>query len=141
MPDTYRIDVGVELETLTCCAAGCGITFAVPVRWSRQRRLDHVDWYCPNGHTQYFPGKSDVEELQEQLATANGNLNYYRGLANERREDINKLEKQRTSLKGQVTKLKKRAVAGVCAFCHRRFGDYAAHMATEHPSERTDAED
>jgi hypothetical protein len=141
MPETMRIEVGLELDTITCSADGCGITFAVPSWWAHERRRDHATWYCPNGHRRCWPSKSDIEKLQEQLATANGNLNYYRDLSRRRSEEIGRIERQRTSLRGQVTKLKKRATAGMCAFCHRRFGDYASHMATKHPKEPFEGED
>jgi hypothetical protein len=35
--------------------------------------------------------------------------------------------------KAQVTKLKKRASAGVCPCCNRTFSNMARHMAHQHP--------
>ena len=35
--------------------------------------------------------------------------------------------------KGVVTRLKKRAIAGVCPCCNRTFQQLAAHMAHKHP--------
>lgn len=55
----------VEMEVITC--GECGISFALPARFLDERRKDHKGFYCPSGHSRYFPGKSDEEKLREKL--------------------------------------------------------------------------
>lgn len=55
-----------ELETIDC--RNCFMTIAVPAGFIRERRRDHKTFYCPNGHQNFFPGKSDLEQLQEQVS-------------------------------------------------------------------------
>jgi hypothetical protein len=128
------IEIGITLETIVCGSEGCGIIFALPETWLRERRRDHKTFYCPNGHNRYYPQKSDEEILREQLATAQGNLNYYQNLAKNRSKEILTLERSRAALKGQTTKLRKRAANGVCAACNRSFSNVARHMASKHPA-------
>jgi hypothetical protein len=58
------------VSTINC--ANCGITFDLPDHFEEKRRNDHATFYCPNGHSQYFPGKTKeqkrIEELEQQLA-------------------------------------------------------------------------
>tara|TARA_Y100000310_G_scaffold338946_1_gene430083 strand:- start:1163 stop:1354 length:192 start_codon:yes stop_codon:yes gene_type:complete len=42
-------------------------------------------------------------------------------------------EKTASTYKGQVTKLKNRAKAGVCPCCNRTFQNLSRHMETKHP--------
>lgn len=41
------------LVTEACCV--CGIVFAFPESYQRQRKSDMKNFYCPNGHHQYYP--------------------------------------------------------------------------------------
>lgn len=86
---------------ITCCHKKCGITFGVPDGWRRLRVKYGEDFYCPNGHAQFFnDGKSDEEKLREQLERSR---EYGRQLANER----DSANASRNSYKGHVTRLKK----------------------------------
>ena len=42
-------------------------------------------------------------------------------------------ERRASAARGQVTKLKNRAAAGVCPCCNRQFQNLKNHMATKHP--------
>lgn len=130
-----NVHIALELETLTCGRDGCGIVFAVPEIWVTARRKDHHTWYCPNGHQRYFPDKSDVERLQEQLATANGNLNYYREMYTEYHNQAKSLEKSLRAQKAASTRMKRRITNGVCTSCNRSFANVARHMERQHPDQ------
>lgn len=53
--------------TETLCCSECGIQWCAPVAWVQNRREDHKGFYCPNGHSQYFPGKTAQERRIAQL--------------------------------------------------------------------------
>ena len=118
--------LSLSLDAITCCQEGCGITFAAPESWIRKRREDHVWWYCPNGHTQHFPGETEAEKLKKQLAARGAELDRVRA---DRDAQIRTI----TSMKGQATKLRKRVAAGVCPCCKRTFQNLARHMSGQHP--------
>lgn len=128
------LDIGVRLETITCGSTKCGIVFAAPQPWVEGRMEDHTTWYCPNGHARQFTGETEKEKLRKQLATAQGNLNYYQQRSQRLGDEVRSLERSRSALKGQTTKLRKRAANGVCAFCNRSFANYKRHMDSKHPS-------
>lgn len=131
-----EIIVGVTMETLTCSHEGCGITFAAPQQWVTKRRNDHETWYCPNGHTMWFPGKSEAEKLRDQLARQVARTDQERAEADRQRRLREHAELSARAMKGQVTKIKNRVGNGVCPCCNRTFADLQRHMETKHPSYR-----
>lgn len=58
------------MRSITC--SSCGIRWDVPDQYQDDRRQDHATFYCPNGHSQWYPGKTAQEkkiaELEKQLA-------------------------------------------------------------------------
>jgi len=123
----YRLNTLVELTRESCCV--CGIQFAMPTNFRRKRLDDHQErFWCPNGHSLHFIGMTEAERLQGELEDARrANRDTRRELAYERRSHA--------ATKGKVTTLRKRAEAGVCAYCRRTFQNYARHMETKHPKE------
>jgi len=117
----------IGLVTIEC--AKCGITFAMPSVYERARRNDHDTFYCPSGHGNHFPGKSEEEKLRDRLASER---NLREGA--ERRADAT--ERSLRATKGVITKMKKRIGAGVCPCCNRHFTALERHMATQHPEYR-----
>lgn len=132
--------VGVEMATITCCAVGCGIVFAVPEWWQAKRREDHTTWYCPNGHPQGYLAKTEAEKLREQLDKSERSLNRERDRRQRAEESAMNLANSRRALRGVVTKLKRKAQAGTCAWCDHQVPDLAAHVAAEHPGVSVEAE-
>ena len=59
-----QFNVTVNLSTCNCSV--CGIVYTLPCNMREARTRDHETFYCPNGHKQYCPGKSDEEELEEK---------------------------------------------------------------------------
>lgn len=53
----------VELQTIECC--NCHIIFAVPKEFQQKMRETHEFFYCPNGHSQHYTGKSTAEKWKE----------------------------------------------------------------------------
>ncbi len=122
-------------KDVTCCS--CGMTFGVPSAWEKARREDHAGFKCPNGHSLLFDGPSPAEKLAETLRLERDRLKQQLAQKDDEVEwqrTQRKTEERRViAAKGQITKLKKRAKAGVCPCCNRTFANMAAHMKTQHP--------
>ena len=97
-----------NIVTVDCCE--CGATFAMPASLCRARKRDGKMFYCPAGHTQYFEVKHDeeiaslqkeVERLREQLAQTQVARDWQARRVESRDRSI-------ASLRGQITKLKRR---------------------------------
>lgn len=105
----------------------CGMVFAVPKDWHRERRNNHRDFYCPGCRgSMHYPGKSEEEKLRAQLA-------HQREISDARAEQLKKKEYQVRAAKGKLTKFKKRVGKGTCPCCNRHFQNLARHMASKHP--------
>jgi len=47
--------------------ASCGVEFCLPTEFATHRRRDHDTFYCPNGHRNHFPGKTEEQKKIERL--------------------------------------------------------------------------
>src|SRR4051812_3197099 len=130
-----KIEVATELETLTCYRTDCGILFAVPALWLQNKRRDHSDFTCPNSHSQAFLGQSREEQLQDQLKRARETAEFYQKSNRRLEDDKTRLKHQVRAQKGVATRLRNRAIAGICAFCSCEFPNVAEHVRAEHPGE------
>lgn len=52
--------------TLTYCA-NCGMPFAITKDLYDRLKVCHNAFFCPKGHSNYFPAKSDVEILKGKI--------------------------------------------------------------------------
>lgn len=117
----------IHTSVLTVIECGeCGITFGMTEEFIKQRRADHHSFYCPNGHSRYYPQKSEAEKLRDRLRSAEAQLTHTQ-------DQLQMTEYQRRAQKGQNTRLKNRIAAGVCPCCNRSFQDLRRHMAGQHP--------
>lgn len=114
----------VVFVTEECC--NCGIPFAITQDLKDRRLKDHKSFYCPNGHSQHYTGKTEEQKLREQLERANQRVA-------SRDEDLRVERASHAATKGQLTKAKKRAAHGVCPCCKRTFANVARHVAGQHP--------
>ena len=46
--------------------SNCGVSFGLTEEFQSRRRRDRKSFYCPNGHSQWYPGKSEKQLLQEE---------------------------------------------------------------------------
>lgn len=104
-----------------CTCSECGVPFAAPDTFFSKRREDHRTFYCPNGHGQHYPAKSEAEKLRDELA------------AEKQRKEaalcrLNEAEQR----EAKVLRKLKRVQRGVCPECNRSFNDLARHMACKH---------
>lgn len=127
---SVTIAIETNLEVIQC--ANCAMSFAVPPRFLKERRNDHKTFYCPHGHDNYYPQKSDEEKLREELA----NEKRWHSLADERArraaQDAEHYKQQRNGYKGQLALVKKRVANGICPCCNRYFVALHEHMKNKH---------
>lgn len=117
--------LGPAVVEITC--GKCAIRFAVPQSFYDIRQVDSATFYCPLGHSQHYPAGKTEKQLANERAEW-----LERQLAN-RDEDLRSERASHSATKGQLTKAKKRAAAGVCPCCHRSFVQLSRHIATKHP--------
>lgn len=117
----------VDLVVVECT---CGILYAIPENLHRSAQ-DHRGpngWQisCPLGHTWHYTGDDLEVRLQKEL---DRERNWSARLTAER----DQVQASLNATKGVVTKMRKRASAGVCPCCTRTFQQLARHMAAKHP--------
>jgi hypothetical protein len=119
------------LDTLTC--GECSIPFAIPANLHEKVRATGQLFYCPNGHkigyseseNQRLKIKAEREERWRKDAETR---------ARAARDQADAAQRRVTAYKGTVTRMKKRASAGVCPCCTRTFQNVQRHMASQHPA-------
>lgn len=122
---TYTLTEKVTLTTLDCGV--CGIPFAMPTTMYDECQRNHrQNFYCPNGHSLAFHGKTEAEKLRERLKRVESAHTSVR-------DQLEASERSNAALKGVVTRTKKRVGNGVCPCCSRSFANVARHMANQHP--------
>jgi hypothetical protein len=120
----------VELVTETCCA--CGILFAMPAELKKRalEQRDRLSFYCPNGHSQHYVGKSDGQLLREERERADR----LRGELSSTRAERDHHWTERKKLCTRHHNMRKRIQQGVCPCCNRTFENLARHMKSKHPA-------
>lgn len=139
MTRNITISASVELVTEQCCS--CGMLFAATADFIRRRRNDKDWFYCPAGHHQRYAGKSKEDQLAEELSRAKQRAAQLEDEANWQRIQREAAERRASAARGQVTRMKNRASAGVCPCCNRTFTNLARHMAGKHPTFKAEAID
>jgi hypothetical protein len=115
----------IETISVLQCAE-CAISFGVPQRFEKDRRNDHVRFYCPRGHVNIFREENAEEILRRERDRARQQLAC---VEDEKREALRQAERA----KEETRKLKKRAAAGTCPCCARSFSNMTEHMKKQHP--------
>jgi hypothetical protein len=135
-----KLTINRQLHFITETCHSCDAVFATEEKFHLERWADKRTFYCPNGHSMAYAGKSETQKLKEQLdeerrqrQRAEQNVAMY---ADEAREATKRAEHERrraNGYKGHATKITKRAKAGVCPCCNRSFENLRRHMASKHP--------
>lgn len=128
----HTITETTTLVTEECCT--CGVLFAITKDlYDRCQRESGVGtgraFYCPNGHQQWYVGKSDEQKLREaqaELRAERDNAAFWKSEEAKRKRELAKAKREATALK-------KRTAAGVCPCCNRSFVQLARHMKGQHP--------
>lgn len=117
-------------DHLNC--TNCGISMTLPDGYLNNRRGDGRSFWCPNGHSMSYKEteadklRRERDRLAQQIAQRDDEIRRQRELREE-------AERRVSAARGQVTRLKKRASAGVCPCCNRTFENLHRHMQTKHP--------
>ncbi len=119
-----KTQVDLTLVEHTCLT--CAIPFWLPNGFVERRRKDHVTFYCPNGHSQYYPQESDEERLRRELETARLDARTQAARAQRLEDDL--LTKTK-----EMLLLKRRVKGGTCPHCRRHFANVERHMKSKHP--------
>jgi len=116
--------VTTNLVTVTCW---CGVVYCIPKSLDDEAKRTGHAVYCPTGHT-WVCRDTENERLRKELAQTQDARDRVI-----RQRDAE--QKAHSVTKGQLTKARKRAAAGVCPCCHRSFASdkMADHIKTKHP--------
>lgn len=121
-----------DLELHTC--AECGIHYAAPPTFWKQRRSDGRTFFCPNGHERHYrQGESEADKLRRERDRLAQRVAEKDAEIEAQRDRARSAERREAAQKANVTKLKKRAGAGVCPCCNRTFSALQKHMQSQHP--------
>lgn len=88
--------------------------------------VDKQPFYCHNGHSQYYSGKSEAEKLKDQLEK----------LKIEKQKQEEELQNRLLDALSERNKAEKqlnRLHRGVCPCCNRSFANLQQHMKKQHP--------
>ena len=124
------ISVGLKLTVLDC--ANCGIVFGISTELEKRLRENGTTFYCPNGHSQYF-ANSDLKEAKQEAESLRKALAVQEAATKRERQRRENAEHSLRATKGHVTRLRKRAQAGLCPVCNRHFEALERHMHSKHP--------
>lgn len=116
-----RLTTTVDLTTETCFT--CHVVFAMQTEQrDKLIRKPRTPFYCPNGHQQWYTGKSDERKLEEAEA---------RELA--LKDQLSAAIREGDSARSELLRTRQRIANGVCVCCNRTFPNVLAHMASKHP--------
>lgn len=124
-----------EYTEIECCKCKC--KFVLPqALYTAANASDAISFYCPYGHGQHFKSprtlaeeervRQERDRLKQQLAQKDDELA-------EQRRAKEAAQRSANAQKGQVTRLKNRAKAGLCPCCNRHFANLERHIAGQHP--------
>ncbi len=131
MSTTHLIARNVQITTESCYL--CGVIFGMEAEYLQHRLNDKKSFYCPNGHSQAYIGKTEAEKLREELEAEKKRTELANRRASNATERAQNLDRRLSAAKGQQTKLKNRIANGVCPCCQRSFVNLQRHIAGQHP--------
>ena len=108
----------------------CGVLFALPERLQAERRKDHENFYCPNGHGQRF-SQNETERQLEAERKENARI---KSLLLSERATVERLAIDLMDNAKELKRVKKRAEATMCLQCKRTFATsrMQRHIAIKH---------
>jgi transcription elongation factor Elf1 len=123
-----------SFELVNC--AKCGVAFCVTNDFASRRRSERDSFYCPSGHSQWFPGESDKDRAQKlagQLDQERTRLQQERRSRLQTEQALDYARRTRKAVSTRLRKVKTRVGHGICPCCNRTFEQLARHMAVKHP--------
>lgn len=119
-------------EQVEIVCGGCGVLFWMTKQFQTMRRQDHKIFFCPAGCQRVYNGPTEEDKLRQERDRLKQAIAYERDRVRAETERRELIQRQARAYKGQVTKLKNRAAAGVCPCCNRTFVNLQRHMANKH---------
>lgn len=128
-----EVTIGGQKHTVWTCKS-CGVVATCPSDLYAEFRKSGGYAACPNGH-KWGWSKEDSEDekirrerdrLKQQIARKDDQIA-------QERANRKHTERQLSAQRGVVTKMKKRASAGLCPCCNRTFQNLHRHMQSQHP--------
>lgn len=113
----------------------CGVEYTLPpALYHAAKARSNISFFCPYGHEAHYPdGETEEQKLRRERDRLQQQMARVADEAHQNLELARFHERSAAAYKGQVTKLKKRAKAGVCPCCSRHFANLERHMASKHP--------
>lgn len=62
----FQVETGLSVKSCVVC----GIKYATPTAFIKERAIDHKTFYCPNGHGLHFSQENEEERLSRELEKA-----------------------------------------------------------------------
>lgn len=126
---TFTQTITETFQVVSCYT--CGVRFGIGQDLYKRVVTDAKgSVYCPSCGSQTCWSESDdqkrIKELERKLKWEMENTE-------RERKERESAQASLVATKGVVTKLRRRAVAGVCPCCNRTFSQLARHMKTKHP--------
>ncbi len=90
-------------------------------------------FHCPFGHEQHFTaGPTEVDKLRRERDRLQQDAARLHDTIRRREDERDSAIRRASAARGQVTRLKNRAAAGLCPCCNRSFVNLQRHMASKH---------
>lgn len=126
------VQVAVTIVPIAC--GECGLHFGIDSTYLDRLKEKHETFYCPKGHSRWFPpGSSDNEKLQKQLEAKERAAELERQKFERERRLREHYKRSAQTYRGHLTRVRKRVGNGVCPCCGRTFKQLAEHMQSKHP--------
>lgn len=116
----------------------CGVAFAMPADLDDEYRRTHKNFYCPNGHSQHYTGKTEAEKLKEELDRVNKEKEHQKACRERAEKMYRKSDIERKKVKTRLKNVKAKILEGVCPCCDQTFPDLHEHMSSAHPEFKND---
>jgi hypothetical protein len=117
-----------------CCQ--CGVHFALPEDLRARCLKDHSkSFFCPNGHSMTYTGKTDEAKAKEAQVRAEREAAHLRARLDQAEAETAQTKNSLRATKAAATRARNRIEKGVCPHpkCHRHFENVQRHIARCHP--------
>ena len=128
---TTTFETVTELTTIHCGC--CGGTYAINERYRQQKSDTGGYWHCPYCEKSWGYGKSQIEQLKEQVAEKDRVIAAERARHDQTLAAKKEIEESLIAQRGVTTRIKNRVAKGVCPCCKRHFTNLHRHMESQHP--------
>lgn len=119
----FTLALSTQVHFVTEDCGTCGVVFALEYGHKEALRSNPGRrFYCPNGHSMWYVGKSDEQKLREAEASLQAKDDQLRAAIREG-----------DAARRETLRIRQRIANGVCPCCTRSFANLRNHMARKHP--------